>query len=103
PEQWMVQCVEHIGPELQSSLLIDVGDLGDAYIEIRPRWPAERIASKRAIGALRRITHGVETWSAEFGSGEHCRVEKEIAFPSTDRLRQARIKDRDRRHQVCSH
>src|SRR5437867_7172460 len=62
-EQCEIRQIEHFRPELQLTTLINVGDLGNAHIDIGPRWPAERIPSKSAVRALRRIVNGIKALS----------------------------------------
>ena len=62
-EQGQIRQIEHFRPELQLTTLINVGDLGNAHIDIGSRWPAERIPSKSAVRPLRRIVDRIEALS----------------------------------------
>ena len=89
PEQRMVHCIEYISPELDLSLLIDVGNLRDAHIDVRSRWTAKRVPPKRAVRSLRRIVDRIKSLSGrggQRGSGERVRIEEKVTGLSADSL-----------------
>src|SRR5207249_5021882 len=62
-EQHEIRHVEHFRAKLQFTLLVEVRDLGDTYVDVGSGRSAERISAEGAVCALRRIVHRIKSLS----------------------------------------